>query len=52
LKRFANNGTKLKNPLEFEEEIKIDKEFLAINSGRYAVYNKLMRTKSMLNYDE
>jgi len=42
----------LKNPLEFEEEIKIDKEFLAINSGRYAVYNKLMRTKSMLNYHE
>ena len=42
----------MKNPLEFEEEIKIDKEFLAINSGRYAVYNKLMRTKSMLNYQE
>lgn len=42
----------MKNPLEFEEEIKIDKEFLAINSGRYAVYNKLMRTKSMLNYHE
>ena len=35
LKRFANNGTKLKNPFEFEEKIHIDDEFLSINTGRY-----------------
>ena len=51
LKRFANNGTKLKNPLEIEEVLNIDKEFLSINSGKYGTYQKLMRCKTMVNYD-
>lgn len=51
LKRFANNGTKLKNPLEFDETLKIDKEFLSVNSGRYGLHKKLMRTKTMVHYD-
>lgn len=33
MKRFANNATKLKNPLAFEETISIDREYLAINAG-------------------
>lgn len=52
LKRFANNGTKLKNPLEFDEILRIDKEFLSINSGRYGTHKKLMRSSTMLNYDD
>lgn len=51
LKRFANNGTKLKNPLEFQDELRIDKEFLSINSGRYGIHRKLMRSSTMVNYD-
>lgn len=52
LKRFANNGTKLKNPLEFDEVLRIDKEFLSINSGRYGTHRKLMRSGTMVNYDD
>ena len=32
MKRFANNATKLKNPLQFEETLSIDREYLAINA--------------------
>jgi hypothetical protein len=42
----------LKNPLEFDEILKIDKEFLCINSGRYGTHKKLMRSTTMLNYDD
>jgi ubiquitin C-terminal hydrolase len=52
LKRFANNGTKLKNPLEFDEVLRIDKEALSINSGRYGTHRKLMRSNTMVQYDQ
>lgn len=32
IKRFSNTSRKLKNPLEFEETLKLDDDFLAVNS--------------------
>jgi ubiquitin C-terminal hydrolase len=32
LKRFSYNGTKLKNAVNFDEDIQIDAEYLALNS--------------------
>lgn len=37
MKRFANNATKLKNPLQFEETLSIDREYLAINADNNEV---------------
>lgn len=39
LKRFANNSTKLKNPLEFEETIKIDKEYMTMSDKQKNSYS-------------
>lgn len=35
LKRFSYNGSKLKNPLSFDEEIQIDAEYMALDSKKH-----------------
>lgn len=35
MKRFAYDGTKLKNALNFDEEIQIDAEYLSLNRQKY-----------------
>jgi len=35
MNRFNYNGTKLKNPLSFDEEIQIDAEYLALKESKY-----------------
>lgn len=40
-KRFSYNGTKLKNPLDFDEEIQIDSEYLALNNIKYSTYQQI-----------
>ena len=35
LKRFSYNGTKLKNAVNFDEEIQIDAEYLALDKSMY-----------------
>lgn len=34
LKRFSYNGSKLKNPLSFDEEIQVDAEYMALNQNK------------------
>lgn len=36
IKRFSYDGSKLKNPLSFDEEIQIDEEYMALNQQKYS----------------
>ena len=36
MKRFSYNGTKLKNPLSFDEEIQIDEEYISLNPNKFS----------------
>lgn len=36
LKRFNQNGTKIKNPLDFDEEIQVDSDYIAMNPNKHS----------------
>ena len=43
LKRFSYNGSKLKNAVNFDEEIQIDAEYLSLNQQKYTTQQEKIR---------